>query len=72
MTEIEVILIITAIPNNKKVTEIDNFILNLLMILFSAKEKLNIVEYSFSQTTLEQVFLKFAQTENVESSDQDK
>ncbi|KOB64635.1 Uncharacterized protein OBRU01_23927, partial [Operophtera brumata] len=37
-----------------------------------AKEKLNIVEYSFSQTTLEQVFLKFAQTESVESSDQDK
>ncbi|XP_039751795.1 ATP-binding cassette sub-family A member 5-like isoform X1 [Pararge aegeria] len=36
-----------------------------------AKEKLNIVEYSFSQTTLEQVFLKFAQTENVESSDQE-
>ncbi|KPJ13052.1 ABC transporter A family member 6 [Papilio machaon] len=37
----------------------------------SAKEKLNIVEYSFSQTTLEQVFLKFAQTENVESSEQE-
>ncbi|XP_049879366.1 cholesterol transporter ABCA5-like isoform X2 [Pectinophora gossypiella] len=36
-----------------------------------AKEKLNIVEYSFSQTTLEQVFLKFAQSENVESSDQE-
>ncbi|XP_075983489.1 cholesterol transporter ABCA5-like isoform X2 [Anticarsia gemmatalis] len=36
-----------------------------------AKEKLNIVEYSFSQTTLEQVFLKFAQTENVDSSDQE-
>ncbi|XP_061382063.1 cholesterol transporter ABCA5-like isoform X3 [Danaus plexippus] len=36
-----------------------------------AKEKLNIVEYSFSQTTLEQVFLKFAQTENVETSDQE-
>ncbi|XP_035448265.1 cholesterol transporter ABCA5 isoform X1 [Spodoptera frugiperda] len=34
-----------------------------------AKEKLNIVEYSFSQTTLEQVFLKFAQSENVDSSD---
>ncbi|KAM3955750.1 cholesterol transporter ABCA5-like, partial [Aphomia sociella] len=32
-----------------------------------AKEKLNIVEYSFSQTTLEQVFLKFAQTESVEA-----
>ncbi|XP_073948704.1 LOW QUALITY PROTEIN: cholesterol transporter ABCA5-like [Choristoneura fumiferana] len=29
-----------------------------------AKEKLNIVEYSFSQTTLEQVFLKFAQSES--------
>ncbi|XP_072934146.1 cholesterol transporter ABCA5-like [Epargyreus clarus] len=36
-----------------------------------AKEKLNIVEYSFSQTTLEQVFLKFAQSENVESSEQE-
>ncbi|XP_012548268.1 cholesterol transporter ABCA5 [Bombyx mori] len=36
-----------------------------------AKEKLNIVEYSFSQTTLEQVFLKFAQSENVETLDQD-
>ncbi|XP_045490404.1 cholesterol transporter ABCA5 isoform X1 [Pieris rapae] len=36
-----------------------------------AKERLNIVEYSFSQTTLEQVFLKFAQSENVESSDQE-
>ncbi|XP_060806687.1 cholesterol transporter ABCA5 [Amyelois transitella] len=36
-----------------------------------AKEKLNIVEYSFSQTTLEQVFLKFAQTESVETSDQE-
>nr|XP_049698966.1 cholesterol transporter ABCA5 [Helicoverpa armigera] len=36
-----------------------------------AKEKLNIVEYSFSQTTLEQVFLKFAQSENVDSSDQE-
>ncbi|CAG9126342.1 unnamed protein product [Plutella xylostella] len=35
-----------------------------------AKEKLNIVEYSFSQTTLEQVFLKFAQTESTEQ-DQD-
>ncbi|KAH9638909.1 hypothetical protein HF086_004439 [Spodoptera exigua] len=34
-----------------------------------AKEKLNIVEYSFSQTTLEQVFLKFAQSENVDSPD---
>ncbi|XP_059054824.1 cholesterol transporter ABCA5-like [Achroia grisella] len=32
-----------------------------------AKEKLNIVEYSFSQTTLEQVFLKFAQTETVDA-----
>ncbi|CAB3246103.1 unnamed protein product [Arctia plantaginis] len=36
-----------------------------------AKEKLKIVEYSFSQTTLEQVFLKFAQSENVDSSDQE-
>ncbi|XP_037292721.1 ATP-binding cassette sub-family A member 5 isoform X2 [Manduca sexta] len=36
-----------------------------------AKEKLNIIEYSFSQTTLEQVFLKFAQSENVESSEQE-
>ncbi|CAK1541868.1 unnamed protein product [Leptosia nina] len=36
-----------------------------------AKERLNIVEYSFSQTTLEQVFLKFAQTENIEASDQE-
>ncbi|XP_050668382.1 cholesterol transporter ABCA5-like [Leptidea sinapis] len=36
----------------------------------AAKEKLNILEYSFSQTTLEQVFLKFAQSENVDSSDQ--
>ncbi|KAJ2942740.1 hypothetical protein O0L34_g14929 [Tuta absoluta] len=36
-----------------------------------AKEKLNIVEYSFSQTTLEQVFLKFAQTENADPSDQE-
>ncbi|XP_026730464.1 ATP-binding cassette sub-family A member 5-like [Trichoplusia ni] len=35
-----------------------------------AKEKLNIIEYSFSQTTLEQVFLKFAQTENADSTDQ--
>ncbi|KAJ0173327.1 hypothetical protein K1T71_011503 [Dendrolimus kikuchii] len=34
-----------------------------------AKEKLNIVEYSFSQTTLEQVFLKFAQSESVDASD---
>lgn len=43
------------------------------MYLFNiiAKEKLNIVEYSFSQTTLEQVFLKFAQSENVEASDQE-
>lgn len=32
-----------------------------------AKEKLNIIEYSFSQTTLEQVFLKFAQTETVDT-----
>lgn len=34
-----------------------------------AKERLNIVEYSFSQTTLEQVFLKFAQNESSENAD---
>jgi hypothetical protein len=29
-------------------------------IVFTAKQELDIEEYSFSQTTLEQVFLKFA------------
>lgn len=33
-------------------------------VLISAKERLNIEEYSFSQTTLEQIFLKFAHAEN--------
>lgn len=30
------------------------------LLYFPAKRDLNIVEYSFSQTTLEQVFLKFS------------
>ncbi|XP_063368836.1 cholesterol transporter ABCA5-like [Cydia amplana] len=37
-----------------------------------AKEKLNIVEYSFSQTTLEQVFLKFAQSESHDRDSEQK
>lgn len=32
---------------------------------FSAKSELDIEEYSFSQTTLEQVFLKFAHEDEV-------
>ena len=32
---------------------------------FSAKSELDIEEYSFSQTTLEQVFLKFAHYDEV-------
>jgi ATP-binding cassette subfamily A (ABC1) protein 5 len=38
---------------------------NLITNLFSAKSELNIEEYSFSQTTLEQVFLKFAHYDEV-------
>jgi len=36
-----------------------------LVTKFSAKTELDIEEYSFSQTTLEQVFLKFAHYDEV-------
>jgi hypothetical protein len=39
-----------------------NQLFSSIFFLFSAKTELNIEEYSFSQTTLEQVYLKFAQT----------
>lgn len=37
--------------------------------MISAKESLHIEEYSFSQTTLEQVFLKFAQYDEVQENE---
>lgn len=45
------------------------YIILMLMLMFflSAKSELDIEEYSFSQTTLEQVFLKFAHYDEVNS-----
>ena len=37
----------------------------LFFIFFTAKSELDIEEYSFSQTTLEQVFLKFAHYDEI-------
>jgi hypothetical protein len=41
------------------------FLLIYLGYIFPAKTELDIEEYSFSQTTLEQVFLKFAHYDEV-------
>lgn len=40
-------------------------IVHIIYLLVSAKNELDIEEYSFSQTTLEQVFLKFAHEDDV-------
>lgn len=45
-------------------TQTDKFLLTINWF-FSAKTELDIEEYCFSQTTLEQVFLKFAHEDDV-------
>lgn len=39
------------------------------VILFSVKTRFSIEEYSFGQTTLEQVFIKFAKDQELEEED---
>lgn len=41
------------------------------LFVFAVREELRIEEYSFSQTTLEQVFLKFAHVQEEDDSDND-
>lgn len=40
-------------------------------MILSARDKLSIEEYSFSQTTLEQVFIKFANEQEEEDDETD-
>lgn len=59
-------------PPRKKCEYLNNYLYSLSIecVCITVREELNIEEYSFSQTTLEQVFIKFAHVQEDEDEDE--